>query len=48
MWTMKQPPNARGGIYHVKDNFKHEEKITTLNRKLEEMEGKGNQDINSI
>ena len=45
---MRQAPNARVGIYHVKGNFELEAKIATLNRRLEEMEGKGHQEINSI
>ena len=45
---MKQPPIARGGIYHVKDNFELGAKIVTLNRRLEEMEGKGHQGVNTI
>ena len=34
---MRQPPNPKGGIYHVKDNFE-----------LDEMEGKGQQEVNVI
>ena len=45
---VRPPPNARGGVYHVKSDFELEAKVATLIRKIGEMEGKGQQEVKAI
>ena len=39
MGRARLPPNARGGVYHVKDNLELEVKVASLSRRIEEMKG---------
>ena len=37
---MRPPPNPRGGIYELSEDMEMKARISTLARKVEELEGK--------